>query len=55
VVHITLLSVPMYDRITGKDLEGSGHSLIDLLSTHLPGVTDENNGKPSMKDNRSPS
>jgi hypothetical protein len=30
------------DWITGKDLEGSYLSLIDVLSWHLPGGTEEN-------------
>jgi hypothetical protein len=28
--------------MTGKDLEGSSHSLIEVLTWHLSGRTDEN-------------
>jgi hypothetical protein len=29
----------------GKDLEGNGGKLIEVLSQHLPGGTEENDGK----------
>jgi hypothetical protein len=30
----------------GKDLEGTGHGIIEVLPQNLPGDTDENHGIP---------
>jgi hypothetical protein len=33
----------------GKDLEGSGHGLIEVLSRNSPGVTEENHEKTPVR------
>jgi hypothetical protein len=30
-----------YDRSIGKDLEGSGHGLLEVLPLHIPGWTEK--------------
>jgi hypothetical protein len=36
----------IYERWIGKDLDGSGHGIIEALSRHLPGETGENHESP---------
>jgi hypothetical protein len=40
------------ERKIGKDLEGSGHGLIGLLSGHLPGETEQNQNIPGQDSNQ---
>jgi hypothetical protein len=38
----------MTDERIGKDLEGNGHGIIEVISWNLPGGTEEN-GKPQSR------
>jgi hypothetical protein len=38
----------IHERRTGKDLEGNGHSLIEVLSWHFPAGSEEKYEKPQL-------